>query len=352
MKTKLANAVFIIAEAGSNWKCGSPKEDLARALALIDIAAKAGADAVKFQTFRAQTVYVSNAGTSDYLSKHGIKRSIGDIFKDLSMPYAMIPKLAAYCRKKKIEFMSSFFSPDDFEAVNPHVRRHKIASYEITHPRLLYLAARSGKPLILSTGASTHDDIGRAIRYFKKNGGKKISLMQCTAKYPAPFSSLNLRAIPKLCLCYRVPVGLSDHSLDPIVAPVAAVALGASLIEKHFTLSQRLQGPDHAFAIEPHDLEKMVRSIRNCEQTLGDGLKRVLGEEKELHQYAQRGVQASRNICRGEVLRLGVNMAILRPGRQKKGMNPLIWLSKAEGKRVKRNIAIGEGIQRSDFLKG
>ena len=174
--------VFIIAEGGSNWKAGSAAADWKQACALVDAAKKAGADAVKFQTFRADSVYVPNAGVSGYLSKHGIRESIVDLFQKLTMPYEMIPKLAAYCRKQKIEFMSSFFSAEDFKVVNPWVRRHKIASYEITHPRLLEMAAGSGKPLILSTGAATLGDIDWAIGYFRKKGGKKITLLQCTAK--------------------------------------------------------------------------------------------------------------------------------------------------------------------------
>lgn len=258
--------VFIIAEAGSNWKAGMPAEDLARAKALIDVAAEAKADAVKFQTFQAEEVYVSNAGSSDYLSHHGIKRPILDIFKKLAMPYSMIPVLAAYCKRRKIEFMSSTFSLQDFKAVDPYVKRHKIASYEITHPHLLVLAAKSRKPLILSTGAATYEDIEWAVRLYKSNNGREISLMQCIAKYPAPIQSLNLRVIPELSKRYGVPVGLSDHSREPVTGPVAAVALGARIIEKHFTLNRGLRGPDHRFALEPPELKAMVRAIRDCEK--------------------------------------------------------------------------------------
>ena len=341
--------VFIIAEAGSNWKAGSRARDLARAKALIDAAAAAGADAVKFQTFRADTVYVPNAGTSDYLSRNGIRRSITEIFREMSMPYGMIPQLASHCRKRKIEFMSSFFSPHDFEAVNPCVRLHKIASYEITHPGLIILAARSGKPLILSTGAASYEDIDWAVALFRKNRGQSISLMQCTAKYPAPLESLHLRVIPELAGRYRVPVGLSDHSRDPVVAPVAAAALGARLIEKHFTLDNRFAGPDHAFAVTPRVLAELVRAVRACESALGAAQKRVLPEEAELHGYAQRALQAARDIQKGEGLALGKNMAILRPGKQKKGVHPKL-LGLIEGKKAKHFIAVGRGIRLSDVL--
>ena len=340
--------VFIIAEAGSNWKAGSAQADWRRTVELVDAAKKAGADAVKFQTFRADTVYVPNAGTSGYLSKNGIRDSIVDLFKKFAMPYEMIPRLASYCRKQKIEFMSSFFSSEDFSAVDPWVKRHKIASYEITHPGLLKLAAKSGKPLILSTGASSHEDIAWALGYFRRSGGKSVTLMQCTAKYPAPLEALNLQVLGEFSKRYRLPVGFSDHSAEPLVGPVAAVALGARILEKHFTLSRSLQGPDHKFALEPGELDRMVEAVRACEKALGDGRKRVLEAEKELYLYAQRAVQAVQPIRKGERLSEGENMAVLRPGSRRKGMHPR-WMGHAQGKKAKRAIALGDGIRRADF---
>jgi len=340
--------VFIIAEAGSNWKAGSPSADWKRACKLIDAAKFASADAVKFQTFRADSVYVPNAGASDYLSKRGICESIVDLFHFFSMPYDMIPRLAAYCKKRKIEFMSSFFSVEDFNAVNPWVKRNKIASYEITHPRLLKLAAKSGKPLILSTGAATYKDIDWAVGYFKRMNGKNLTLLQCTAKYPAVFDSLNLWAIPNISRRYGLPAGFSDHSLDPVVGPVAATALGAVVIEKHFTLSRKLKGPDHAFAIEPQELRQMVSAVRSCQKALGSGKKELLPDEEELYLYAQRAVQAISEIARGETLKENQNIAILRAGSQKKGMHPR-WLARAEGRKAKRHIPLGDGILLTDF---
>lgn len=339
--------VFIIAEAGSNWKAGSESADRKRALALVDTAARAGADAVKFQTFRAETVYVPNAGASDYLSQNGIRKSITEIFKEMAMPYRLIPRLASHAKKRKIEFMSSCFSAADFGAVNPFVRVHKIASYEITHPHLLALAARSGKPLILSTGASTHEDIAWALAHFRKNCGKQIILMQCTAKYPAPMSALNLRVIPELRSRYKVPVGFSDHSRDPLIGPVAAVALGAVCLEKHFTLDNRLSGPDHAFAVTPTELAAMVRAVRQCEEALGRPEKFVLAQERELREYAQRAVQAVRDIPKGEVLSEKRNIAVLRPGKQPKGAHPK-FLGRIEGKAARHFIPLGRGVRLSD----
>ena len=190
--------VYIIAEAGSNWRMGTPQRDLAMARALIDVAIEAGANAVKFQTYKPETVYVKNAGHSNYLAEAGIKEDILDIFSDLSMPYDMVPKLAEYCKKGGIDFMSTPFSPADFAVIDPFVSVHKIASYEISHIHLLHLAARSGKPLVLSTGASNEEDIAWAVKTFQEAGGMDLCLLQCTAKYPAPMSSLNLKTIPWL----------------------------------------------------------------------------------------------------------------------------------------------------------
>jgi len=342
------NQVFIIAEAGSNWRIGTSIRDIQMAKKLIDVAHEAGANAVKFQTYRAESVYVPNAGESNYLSKKGEKKSINEIFKDLSMPYEMIPQLSDYCKKKDIQFMSTVFSIEDAKAVDPYVDIHKIASYEITHSRLIEFIAKTRKPLILSTGAATEDEIEWAINHFHQNGGKEISLLQTTAKYPAPLSTLNLKVIPSLKNHFNVPVGLSDHSTNPIMGPIIAVALGASIIEKHFTLSKELPGPDHSFALTPDQLKTMVKAIRESETCLGIGKKIVQNEEKELRDFAQRGLQSIKSIKKEEILREGVNIDILRPGKQKKGLHPM-YLTKIEGKKATRDIDLGEGIMNGDF---
>ncbi|HLA42538.1 MAG TPA: N-acetylneuraminate synthase family protein, partial [Aggregatilineales bacterium] len=329
---------FIIAEAGSNWRMGTPARDMAMGRALIDVAVEAGADAVKFQTYRSHTVYVKNAGESDYLAEAGIKQDIISIFDDLSMPYEMVGELAADCESKNILFMSSPFSIDDFNAVDPYTIFHKIASYEISHIRLLEAAAKSGKPLVLSTGASNHADIRYAVDYFYDCGGKDLVLMQCTAKYPAPLDTLALRVLPELRSTYGVPVGLSDHSEDPVIGPAGAVALGASVIEKHYTLDKRLPGPDHAFAVTPEGLKQLVRAVRDMEQALGTSEKDVQPAEEELYLFARRSVQATKAILKGETLQEGVNIDILRPGKQKPGLHPK-YLSEIEGKKATRDIS-------------
>lgn len=338
--------VFIIAEAGSNWRMGERQRDIKMAKTLIDIAVDAKADAVKFQSFASKSVYVQKAGLPDYMT--GSEQSINDIFEDISLPLDVILLLAEHSKKRGIKFLSSVFSVEDGKDLDPYVPIHKIASYEITHSRLIEFVAGTGKPLILSTGAATYEEIEWALDHFHEHGGKQVTLMQTTAKYPTPLSALDLKVIPNLMKRFRVPVGLSDHSRNPVIGPVAAVALGATVIEKHFTLHNLLPGPDHAFALTPSELKEMVQAIRDVELTLGSGEKSVLPEELELREYAHRGIQAIRTIKKGDILKEGDNIDILRPGKQKKGLHPK-FLPKIEGKQAKRNILTGDGIASTDY---
>lgn len=339
--------VFIIAEAGSNWKADHDSESLTRAFRMIDIAKSAGADAIKFQTFRAKDTYVPEAGKSDYLQESGIKEDIFALLESLEMSETMLQKIADHCIEAEIEFMSSAFSVETFVLINPLVKRHKIASYEISHLRLLECAAQSNKPVILSTGASKTSDIDWAVDTFFQAGSQNLTLMQCTAQYPASESAINLKVIPWLKSRYQLAVGLSDHSLHPFAAPIGAVALGATVIEKHFTLDRQLRGPDHAFAIEPDELKQLVLSIRSIEKMKGSGVKDIQSEEKELYFFARRGIQTLRDIRAGEILREGMNIAILRPGKKSLGLHPK-YLEKVIGKCALRPIAKGEGVQLED----
>jgi N-acetylneuraminate synthase len=292
---------------------------------------------------------VPNAGESDYLAEAGIKQDIISIFDDLSMPYEMVGELAEYCQKRDILFMSSPFSLDDFAAVDPFTLIHKIASYEISHMRLIEAAAKSGKPLVLSTGASNQGDIRWAVDHFHEHGGKDLVLMQCTAKYPAPLDTLSLRVLPLLAETFGVPVGLSDHSQDPVIGPAGAVALGASVIEKHYTLDKRLPGPDHAFALTPEQLKRMIRRIRQMEEALGKPEKDVQPAEEELYHFARRSIQATKTIVAGDDLCEGVNIDILRPGKQSPGLHPK-FLSEIEGKKAARDIPLGDGVREGDYV--
>lgn len=351
VSTKLSDTahVFIIAEAGSNWKTRSYREDLKRAKKLIRIASESGADAIKFQVFRADTVYVPDAGNSNYLKKSGIKKDINEIFRNAEMPYEMLPELSDYCKKQQIELMATAFSVEDAQAINKYVKIHKVASYEINHVRFLEYLAKTKKPIIISTGASNYEEIDFAVKLLKKYKVKNYALLQCTAKYPAPLESLNLSVIPQMKHKYKIPVGLSDHSIDPAVGPISAVALGATIIEKHFTLDKGLSGPDHKFALNPVELKKMIQSIRDAQKTLGDGKKHILNVEKELKDFAVRRIQAIRPIRKGEKIIEGYNIDILRPGKRTKGAYAR-FLSKINGRVSNRTIKLGEGVKLQDCI--
>lgn len=339
--------VFIIAEAGSNWKSGSYNNDIKRAKRLIRIAAACGADAIKFQTFRANKVYVPNAGNANYLTRLGLKNNINKIFENAEMPYDMLEELAEFCNKENIEFMSTAFSVSDARVINKYVKIHKVASYEINHIRLLEYLAKTKKPIILSTGASNYEEIDFAVNLLKKHKVKNFALLQCTAKYPASLESLNLAVIPQLRRKYKVPVGLSDHSIDPIVGPIGAVVLGARIIEKHFTLDKKLSGPDHKFALNPSELKRMVLNIRNAQKVLGDDKKRVLDVETELRDFAVRRIQAIRDIKKGEKFVEDHNIGVLRPGKRTKGADAR-FLLKIIGRKSNKTIKMGDGVRLQD----
>jgi N,N'-diacetyllegionaminate synthase len=338
-----SSQVFIIAEAGSNWKCGTFDKDLEQAKKLIEIASNAGANAVKFQTYTADKVYSKNAGTSSYLKKQGIDKKINDLFEDFSMPHEMIPELANFCKQQNILFMSTPFSISDAIAIDPFVEIHKIASFEINHVRLLEFLSKTKKPIIISTGASTFEEIDFAVSTIKQCGNNKIALLQCTSKYPCPIDSLNLSVIPQMKQKYGLPVGFSDHSLDPLIGPLMSVGLGSIIIEKHFTLDKFLSGPDHSFALDPSELELMVKSIRNAKKSLGSGKKEILKVEEELQKFAIRHLQAITNIVKGDILEEGKNFDVLRPGNRKRGI-PARFLSEINGKKATKDIQIGDGV--------
>lgn len=346
VSTAEESPVLIVAEAGSNWRMGNYKNDLIMAKRLIALAAEAGVNAVKFQVFRPETIYVKNAGN---LQSYDIEESMQELFSEVMMPYEMIAELHAECQKQKVSFMATAFSPTDFFAVDPFVEQHKIASYELNYPELLMLAAKSKKPVLLSTGASNEEEIAWAVNAFYDYGGRDLTLLQCTACYPAPPNSMNLNCLTWMKQRYQVQVGLSDHSEDPVLAAVMAVALGAKVIEKHFTLNRLLPGPDHSFAITPKELKSLVIAVRQAEEMKGSYVKGIHPSEYLLRQFARRGIQAIQEINEGELLIAGKNIAILRPGNQLLGMHPK-YLPQIEGKRAKHLIHLGQGIQLDDFL--
>ena len=332
--------IFIIAEAGSNWKCGTFEQDLNQAKNLIKIASNSGADAIKFQTYRPETTYVSNPGGSETLS---YSENIDTIFEKHAMPYEMIPKLVEFCKEENILFMSSPFSVDDAKAIDPFTKIHKVASFEINHIKLLEFLASTKKPIIVSTGSSDYAEIDFCVNFLKEHGCSEIILLQCTSKYPCSIESLNLSVIPKMKSKYNLPIGFSDHSIDPIIAPLVSIGLGATVIEKHFTIDKNLRGPDHSFALTPDELKQMINSIRNTELAYGTGKKEILEEELKTRKFAKRALQAITDISKGDILELGINFDILRPGDRIRGLDAR-FLFNINGKKSKLNVVKGDGI--------
>jgi len=331
--------VFVIAEAGSNHN-----HDLATARRLVEVAADAGADAVKFQTFAARRLYPRSAGTSDYL---GDERPIYDVIEAMEMPAAWLPELRDLAHARGLAFLSSPFHEEAVDLLLPYVDAYKIASYELTHTPLLAAVARTRKPVFLSTGASTLAEARAAVTALRQLGCDDLVVMQCTAAYPAPLDAANVRAVQTLAEALDVLTGLSDHTRDPTAAPMAATALGAVAIEKHFTLSNRLPGPDHAFAVEPDELARLVQSVRRVEAVLGSGEKSVHPVEQELKNFARRSVFATCAIRKGDRFTRD-NVDVLRHGKLAAGLAP-DRLGEVLECRASRDIAAETALQPDDL---
>ena len=196
---------------------------------------------------------------------------------------------------------------------------------------------------MISTGASTLDEIDFAYNFVKKHGNENVVFLQCTSQYPASIEAMNLAVIPKLKSKYNIPIGLSDHSIDPTIAPLVSIGLGATIIEKHFTIDRNLPGPDHAFALNPDELKIMIENIREGEKSLGSGIKIILNEEEELRNYSTRAIQSIKDIEEGEILREGENYEVLRSGNRIRGAEPR-FLENIEGKPSLKPVKTGDGI--------
>jgi sialic acid synthase SpsE len=300
---------YVIAEVGSNHD-----RDLDKARKLIALAAEAGVDAVKFQTFSGRDLYSTKAPQFDYL-KGVTNRRPHELLDDIALPRQWQPHLADECRDHGVHFLSTPFdrsAVDELAALG--VPALKIASFELVDLPLIRYAASTGRPLILSTGMATWAEIDEAIEAAEEGGAPAVCLLQCASIYPAAPSVMNLRAIQTMHSTFGVPSGLSDHTLG-IHIPVAAVALGASLLEKHFTLSRDLPGPDHSFAIEPAELRAMVAHVRDVESSIGDGRKRGPSEPEAIEMYtkARRSIVAACDIPAGTRITEEM-LAVKRPG--------------------------------------
>jgi len=300
---------FIIAEAGVNHN-----GDLEMAHRLVDQAVRCNADAVKFQTFKTERVMTRRAPKASYqLETTQVSESQFDMAKGFELPMEAFGQLMAYCDKQGILFLSS---PFDDESANLlaglGVAAFKIPSGEITNLPFLTRVARFGKPMIVSTGMANMAEVDTAVRTIEEAGNRQFVLLQCVSNYPADPANINLRAMHTMAAAFNVPVGYSDHT-PGIEVPLAAVALGACVIEKHFTLDQSLPGPDHRASLEPQELGAMVRGIRTVESALGDGRKEPVLAEANTAAVARKSLVAARDISANTVLTENL-IAIKRPG--------------------------------------
>lgn len=331
----MTNRVFIIAEAGVNHN-GS----ISMALELIDLAKKSGADAVKFQTFRANKLATSDAEKAEYQKRATSKKeSQLAMLQRLELSKEDHKTLISHCQKRDIEFMSTPFDDESIDLLQRlNIKRFKIPSGELTNLPYLQKTASLNKETILSTGMATLREVEEAITALLKSGleKEKLTVLHASTAYPTPIADVNLKAMQTIANAFNVKVGYSDHSLG-IEVPIAAVAMGAKIIEKHFTISRNLEGPDHKASLEPLELEQMIRSIRKVEKALGDGLKKPSPSELKNIPIARKSIVASKAIREGEKLSSD-NITTKRPG---KGISPMNWY-KLIGSKAKKNYHADE----------
>ena len=310
--------VLIIAEAGVNHN-GS----IEMAKRLVDAAADAGVDYVKFQTFKAEKLVTKEAKRAEYQQRSAADDSQYAMLKKLELSEAQHKELIVYCNEKGLRFLSTAFDMESVEYLHSlHLGLWKIPSGEITNYPYLKKIAQYCEPVILSTGMCEMEDVQNAVDVLCKNGLKKeqITVLHCNTEYPTPMQDVNLRAMVQMRERLGVKVGYSDHT-QGIEVPIAAVALGAEVIEKHFTLDRTLPGPDHKASLEPKELKAMVDAIRNIEQALGDGNKHVSESERKNMAIARKSIVAAKDIKQGEKLTED-NLCVKRPGN---GISPMRW---------------------------
>jgi N,N'-diacetyllegionaminate synthase len=332
------NKTFIIAEVGVNHN-GSLK----KALKLIDVAAAAGANAIKFQTFKAKNLATDYAPKAEYQKYRSLKQETQfQMLKKLEFTEVMHKTCLKKCKKKKIIFISSAF---DIESLN-YLKKFKLSYFkvpsgEITNIPYLEVLGKFGKKVILSTGMSNIYEIKKAIKTLTTNGTKKnnITLMQCTSAYPAPYDEINLNVMATLRNRYKLSIGFSDHSLG-VQASIAAVALGAKVIEKHLTLNRKLKGPDHIASLDPNEFKFMTQSIRIVEKVLGDKIKQITKSERKNISIVRKSIVASTKIKKNERFS-NSNITCKRPGT---GISP-IFFKKLIGMKSAKNFNKNELIK-------
>ncbi|WP_455949227.1 N-acetylneuraminate synthase [Helicobacter pullorum] len=330
--------VFIIAEAGVNHN-----GNIEIAKRLIEIASEAGADAVKFQTFKTENCITSYAPKANYqIQTTGQSENQYEMVKKLELDIKSHRILMDYCKQKNIMFLSTAFDLDSVDLLDElGLEIFKIPSGEITNLPYLRKIAKLNKKIILSTGMANLGEIENAVNILVENGTKreKVTVLHCNTEYPTPICDVNLKAMLTIKEAFKVPVGYSDHTLG-INIPLAAVTMGAEVIEKHITLDKNMDGPDHRASLEPHELKEMVVAIREIEKALGDGIKKTMKSEEDNKLLGRKSIVAITPIKKGEILS-EVNLGVKRPGN---GISPMEW-DRVIGSKAIRDFQIDEQIE-------
>ncbi len=314
----MRDKTIIIAEAGVNHN-----GDLALAKQMIDIAENAGADYVKFQTFIAEDLASSTAKKASYqIENTKNEDSQYSMLKQLELPYESHFELIEYCRTKNVKFLSTAFELKSIDFLKDKIDFFKIPSGEITNLPYLEKVAKLGLPVVMSTGMANMQEVKDAYSVLTNNGINKddLTILHCNTEYPTPMEDVNLLAMNSIARELGVKIGYSDHTLG-IEIPIAAVAMGASVIEKHFTIDRTMTGPDHAASLEPEELKEMISSIRNIESALGNGVKTPSKSEEKNIPIARKSIIAREDINKGDILTES-NLIVKRPGN---GINPMKW---------------------------
>lgn len=315
----LSKKVYIIAEAGVNHN-----GDLGLAKKMIEVAAQAGVDAVKFQSFTAENLVTKTAEKADYQKITTAKsESQFRMLKRLEIDVKAHHILIDHCKNNNVQFLSSPFDLDGIDLLNSlGLELFKIPSGEINNVPYLRKIGQLNKKIIFSSGMSNLSEIEFALDILTRNGTKKdnISVLHCNTEYPTPFEDVNLKAMITIKKAFHVEVGYSDHT-PGIAVPIAAVALGATIIEKHFTLDKNMEGPDHKASLDPTELIEMVKSIRNIEKSIGDGIKRPSASELKNKNIVRKSIVAATDIKKGDIF-TEQNLTVKRPGM---GVSPIFW---------------------------
>lgn len=330
---------YVIAEIGSNFD-GS----LVKAKKLIRLAKESGADAAKFQSFITEKILSKKGFEKKLAFQSRWNKPVWDVYKKAELPLAWLEDLNQYCKKIGIDFLST---PYHFEAVDKLVKLGvpaiKIGSGELTNLEFLKYVGRTKKPILLATGASTLKEVSEAVKAIKSIGNNRIILMQTITQYPSPIEEANLRVLQTFQKKFGYNVGYSDHSQGETVV-LGSIALGACVIEKHFTDNPKLNGPDHSHSMDPRSFKEMVKKIRYLEKALGNGIKKVEPSEKETRVIQRRGIWTVTEIKKGSRF----NLKNITPLRPVVGV-PASYLNKILGKKAKKNLRPFEPVQRKDF---